>query len=48
MLSVPPPDENATKAILTAILGGFLCDFAPDIKSMCNHLVNASVEVYKR
>lgn len=48
MLSVAPPSDAATKTILGAILGGFLNDFSPDLKSMCNPLVNASVEAYNR
>ncbi|GBF88264.1 dynein heavy chain axonemal protein, partial [Raphidocelis subcapitata] len=34
MLSVPPPSDGATKAILSALLGGFLSDFAPDLRAM--------------
>jgi len=48
MLAVPPHSDAATKSILTAILGGFLSDFAVDLRGMCNPLVNASVEAYNR
>mgnify|MGYP001811161525 CR=1 FL=1 len=48
LLSVPPPSDTATKAILGALLGGFLSDFCADIKAMCGPLVNASVDAYNR
>ena len=48
MLCVPPPSETATKTILSAIFGGFLTDFPPDFKSVCQPVVNASVEAYNR
>ena len=48
MLCVPPPSEAATKTILSAIYSGFLADFPPDFKSVCQPIVNASVEAYNR
>ncbi|KAI8465887.1 MAG: dynein heavy chain 7 [Monoraphidium minutum] len=43
MLSVPPPSDGATKAILSALLGGFLSDFGPDLRGLAGPLVDASV-----
>lgn len=48
MLSVPPPSDGATKAILSALLGGFLSDFGPDLRGLAGPLVDASVEAYNR
>ena len=48
MLCVPPPSEAATKTILSAIFSGFLQDFPPDFKGVCQPVVNASVEAYSR
>lgn len=48
MLCVPPPSEQATKTILSAIFNGFLSEFPSDFKSVSQPIVNASVEAYNR
>ena len=47
-LCIPPPSDAAIKTILTTILGGFLADWAPDLKALCSPLVTCAVEAYNR
>lgn len=47
-LCIPPPSDAATKTILTTILGGFLADWAPEIRALCNPIVVSAVEAYNR
>ena len=46
--SLPAPSEAVLKTIFSSILGGFLNDFSPDVKSMCNGMVEAAIEIYRR
>lgn len=48
LLAVPPPSNDATKAILSAMVSGWLADFGADLQSLAGSLVNASVEAYNR
>ena len=48
LVAVPPPSEAATKAIVSALVGGWLADFGPDLRSMGTALVDASVDAYNR
>lgn len=48
LMCIPPPSDVATKAILSAIFGGFLQDFPPDLRHVTSPVVNAAVELYVR
>lgn len=48
LLAVPPPSEGATKAILSALVTGWLAGFGADLQGLDGPLVNASMEAYKR
>ena len=48
MLAVPPPSDTITKTILSSIIGGWLTEFPPDVRSMTGAVVSASVEAYTR
>ena len=45
-LCVPPPSDEATKAILSTILGAFLSDWSPDLRALCGPIVASAVEAY--
>ena len=48
LLCIPPPSDASTKTILAAIFNGFLMTFPPDLKTLAQPVVNASVEMYNR
>lgn len=48
LMCLPPPSDQATKVILSSIFNGFLANFPPEFKSVCNPIVAASVESYNR
>lgn len=48
MLAIPPPSDAATKTILSAILTGFLGDFAQEVQNAAGAIVEASIETYNR
>ncbi|XP_055022499.1 LOW QUALITY PROTEIN: dynein axonemal heavy chain 6-like [Boleophthalmus pectinirostris] len=48
MLCLPTPSELCLKQIFTAILNGFLTEFAGEAKACSSHIVDAAVEIYNR
>ena len=48
MLCVPPPSNASTRAIFSAILQGFLGDFAGELQQLAVPMVKASVALYEQ
>ncbi|CBY22454.1 unnamed protein product [Oikopleura dioica] len=48
MFSIPSPSDTALKTIFSSILGGFLQDFAPNVRGMATGAVQAAIDIYAK
>jgi dynein heavy chain len=48
MFSIPSPSDTALKTIFSSILGGFLQNFAPNVRGMATGAVQAAIDIYAK